>query len=126
MKLFRKRKKKKALQQESQREFIKLLKRKDFRKIQKSEEVQFSNIFDFCRLKELAKELYAFKWAISGQSRALSQGEEIACKEIDSVIKTIELIVSDDTNYGYFNTLDVDMDLWLDSYCLRIRNRKTD
>lgn len=114
--------KKKKLPSQGVKDLQKAIKRKDFRKIQHNSGVKLSGLFDKFRLEELGKELFFLKWRLQDAGRKLTEGEELAVLEIDCVIETIELILSPKTDYGYFNVRDVDMDLWLDSYCKAWRN----
>lgn len=86
--------------------FFKRRKRKKVQKLKKDGVLSAEN-FGKLRLEELGLELFAFKESLtSDPDRVLSDQEIWMLVDIERVIDTVSLILSENTDYGYIEELN--------------------
>ena len=80
------------------------LKRRSFRKLKKQNKITPEQ-FDRARLERLGVELKEFCDCFYKTGRLLTDEEHMAVIDAEHVIGTIDLLLSEDTDYGYIDQL---------------------
>ena len=85
-------------------DLFKWRKRKNFERLKKAGKIKIEP-FDTNRLKSLGLELLAFRDCLMESERRLTTTEHVAILEIEYVLGTIDLLLSENTEYGYLEKL---------------------